>query len=436
MPYKDSLNVQTADIFTAIGCTYTAMGNKTEGLNYCEKALKVIKSLPRSKYNEHYLAVAMMEKAEAHSLSGKYHEAIDSLSKVEKILQRLGHESKEMIRLLLLKGLAYVHIQDYSNSLLCFKKALAISQKLYKEDDKFTLMCKDDIAEVYVKMNNPLQSLEYSNEVYKVLSDKLQKQDDISTQFYINLLYDILDKMGFAYIKLSKYEDAIKCYEEALNIRYRFNINDDLYIIENLFHAAESYKEIDRTKYIELARRAYTIYRTLPKEPGCDNQIKEWEKEFGVESLQASRKPIVKYGNFDPEILKVKFLIQSNILTPIQEASANGSWNDESFVFGNRGVKGYLDDECLKGHLGKLSQDLQNIEKAKMLIFEAIALGVMNISKTKDTTCIKEFARENPELVKRIAKEHPEYFIDHYIIQELSKELPELGMWLSEETVN
>ncbi|KJV79048.1 MULTISPECIES: hypothetical protein [spotted fever group] len=79
-------------------------------------------------------------------------------------------------------------------------------------------------------------------------------------------------------------------------------------------------------------------------------------------------------------------------------------------------MKGYLGDRYLAKQLGVLS-DLKNIEIAKMLCFEAICLGVINNSSSKNFTCVKEFVRAYPELTNKITNEHSEYFIDGSILR-------------------
>ena len=53
--------------------------------------------------------------------------------------------------------------------------------------------------------------------------------------------------------------------------------------------------------------------------PECEIKIKEFEHDIGKEALQEQRNPILKYGEFDPEILEIKFLIQRSILVPCEQ---------------------------------------------------------------------------------------------------------------------
>ncbi|WP_238375488.1 hypothetical protein [Rickettsia massiliae] len=131
--------------------------------------------------------------------------------------------------------------------------------------------------------------------------------------------------------------------------------------------------------------------------------------------MKETREFILQRGDFEEVTLEIKQKIQKNVLNKIYINAAKDKWNSKFSILGNWGVKGYLGDRYLAKQLGVLS-DLKNIEIAKMLCFEAICLGAINNSSSKNFTCVKEFVRAYPELTNKITNEHPEYFIDGSIL--------------------
>ena len=73
--------------------------------------------------------------------------------------------------------------------------------------------------------------------------------------------------------------------------------------------------------------------------------------------------------------------------------------------------------------LKDLGNDHENIEHAKKYCFEAMNLGIMN-SKRKPYEVVEAFTRANPELVKKIALESPESFVDGSIAEACVRAMP------------
>lgn len=72
----------------------------------------------------------------------------------------------------------------------------------------------------------------------------------------------------------------------------------------------------------------------------------------------------------------------------------------------------------MKGRLKKLglNNKNENIEVVQMLCFESMNLGIMKLEK-KPYEVAENFTKEYPDLVKKIAKEHPEFFVDGSIVE-------------------
>ena len=59
-----------------------------------------------------------------------------------------------------------------------------------------------------------------------------------------------------------------------------------------------------------------------------------------------------------------------------------------------------------------------------MLCFESLNFGIMQ-SEKKPYEVAQSFCQSNPELVKKIAKVHPEYFVDGSIVEACIKAMPQ-----------
>ena len=108
----------------------------------------------------------------------------------------------------------------------------------------------------------------------------------------------------------------------------------------------------------------------------------------------------------------------------IVEAVNDYGWSSINFFGVDWGVKGYSDREYLKRVLGELSKNEANLEIAQMLCFESMNLGIMK-SEKKPYSVVEEFTRNNSELVKKIAEQHPEFFVDGSIVEACVRAMPE-----------
>lgn len=88
------------------------------------------------------------------------------------------------------------------------------------------------------------------------------------------------------------------------------------------------------------------------------------------------------------------------------------------------GVKGYVERSYIKSELRIESE--RALDLAQMLCFEAMNLGIMGSEKeSKPYEVAENFTREYPELVKKIAKEHPEFFVDGLIVEACVRAMPD-----------
>ncbi len=209
---------------------------------------------------------------------------------------------------------------------------------------------------------------------------------------------------------------------------------------------AKAYEALgDTNKALEYKKQAYGIYSDLFKEGHKD--AKEIKSE--IELLQPSffvttrseqilsqvncfggnniggecRWFITTRGETNSELITIKQKIQKEVLNGIAQSLKKYGWSYVGWHGSDLGVKGYLEKSYLNKELGTLEKN-ENIEIAQMLCFEAMNLGIMKFEE-KPYSIVQEFTRSNPELVKKIAIEHPEFFVDGSIIEACVKAMPD-----------
>ena len=148
-----------------------------------------------------------------------------------------------------------------------------------------------------------------------------------------------------------------------------------------------------------------------------------------AEYLAKTDKQMVKNrGVADEESLEIKEKLQK-FLNDVQDYSSRGKWLELdkgwnlpilNLIFSYQGVGKslFMLENKLKAHGIELSA--ANIEKARMLVFEAINLGIMTSKEqNKHFECSELFCKENAALVEKISQLHPEYFVDELIVRQL-----------------
>ncbi len=268
----------------------------------------------------------------------------------------------------------------------------------------------------------------------------------IRSSFWETLGYDVVDDkkmllskieaIGSAYKKEKK--DIIKGiqYDElSLKIRQELFPEDHLAIASALMHTALSYYKLgDSNKTLEYIKQAYSIYTTLNEEKiqYIKSYIESVQKNFFTDQENAQKLQeedclggnkigsecrwiISSRGEMNDNLIMIKQKIQKPVLDKIVKAVDTYGWSYYVKMWGEYGVKGYIDSASIKKELGLGYRNI-DIEAAQMLCFESMNLGIMKSIK-KPYTVVEEFTRAYPELVKKIAKVHPEFFVDGSIVE-------------------
>lgn len=127
------------------------------------------------------------------------------------------------------KGVAHIEIQDFKNALLCFDKDLELNkpnfETLYKKGIVYYFLKKNSDAvewfnkawelkySQYLKTKEQIQLLKDHKEFEKTVmhAKKLNQIGAFPSQFW--------HYRGLSLTELEKYQEAMKCYDEALLIR-------------------------------------------------------------------------------------------------------------------------------------------------------------------------------------------------------------------------
>jgi len=238
---------------------------------------------------------------------------------------------------------------------------------------------------------------------------------------------------------------GLKYLEEALNWNYKNAHRNEHRTAELLSCIGWAYGMLgDQSKFLEYEKQAYRIYfdigsyeereereaKILELQPNY--KLYKWYESVWIPTTY--RYIIISRGETNDNLIRIKQKIQKNVLDKIVKAVDNYGWSTINFL-GEWGIKGYLEEDLIKKELGDLSND-KNVEIALMLCFESMILGIMKSEKglfIEQGKLVKSFVQENPRLIKEIASEHPEFFVDGRIVGECVEALPtdkRFGMYI------
>ncbi len=317
------------------------------------------------------------------------------------------------------------------------KTVLKLSHKIVQDETKKALIEEDKgesqeiLKKLIMKLKNPFQCVkahandqqspaEWSNHARMLLREA--KKVNLNFTGREELLFSLGNHYDLADIN---YKEAIYYWEELLN--YYGQLRNHLGIALGLHKLGDDYLKLgDTNKGLECMKQAYSIYLpTFGKEDKSTKEIR-----LAIEPLQPNFKEIenrliiVSRGEASDILLTLKQKIQENVLNSIVRIVDDQTWcykhGWSSLSLGKDwGVKGYLEKDYLKRQLGELGNNDDNVEMAQMLCFEAMNLGVMK-SENRSYEVVKDFTKANPELVIKIAKQHPEFFVDGSIVDACS----------------
>ncbi len=432
-----------------LGTAYEKSGDLKKGLEYFEKALKMVQELypnrdhPNVALSLNNVGVMYLRLGEVRGL--KY--CAQALEMRERIYpnQRDPATTAAFAASLNSLGAAYWR----SGYLEYFEQALKVIRMLYPNQDhpdaaSALAASLNNLGAAYEESGDLKKGLEYFEQALKMVRKLYPNQDRPDVALSLN-------GVGFVYYKLGDLAQGLKYKEQALEMRWRLypdQAHPDVAL--SLNKIGLSYGKLgDENKALEYFKQAYSIWA---KNYNLENPyLKLAEKN--VETLQSDfftrkaasftdslvAKSGLKVGNeyrviirnrgeFKEDTLEIKLKLQSGTLNKIQQCAHDGRWTYKYFFKYDLGVKGYLEDSHLKKQLGRLGDREENLVMAKMLCFEAMNLGIMKSAK-KNYGVATEFAKAYKELVKEIAAQHPEYFVDGSIVEACIRAFPHDRKW-------
>ncbi|MCP5369806.1 MAG: hypothetical protein H6909_03875 [Rickettsiaceae bacterium] len=187
------------------------------------------------------------------------------------------------------------------------------------------------------------------------------------------------------------------------------NSNDIGIQIEGLDHAEELYNIANILNQPQFIKKSLGHMANLHKALG-DNSKAESLSQLAV-TVEADNYGIIKkFGSTTSEVIEIKKMIQESHLDPVREAAAIGKWTNMQlgsyFIPQEQGVQAYLPTRGPNE-----SKDSYEIKMS--LIFEAINLAAV---QSKNPTCTIIFAKNYPDIVKKVMNKHPEYFVNKDIL--------------------
>ncbi len=255
-----------------------------------------------------------------------------------------------------------------------------------------------------------------------------------------------LNNIGMTYRKLGGEKNLRKelnYLENALNMQQALFPGNNSWVASSLYNLGISYQTLgDENKALEYMKQAYSIYLNLfdenhEKIRNAKTKIELLQPNFFINQYDITLKyqdclggnkvgsecrwMITERGDSKEDLIRLKQKIQKNVLSNLVKAVEEIGWSKVNWRWVDEGVKGYLEESYLKKEVG--TGDSNQIKMAKMLCFESINLGIMK-SEEKPYGVVQEFTKNNLELVKEIAKEHPEFFVDGSIAEACIKAMP------------
>lgn len=403
-----------ASILNDLGWIHsTTLCDPRKALSFLEQALKVAHELYQD--NNETLSIIL------GNLGALYRDFLDDPKKsltyfdqALKMQQELYHDNYNISTVNILNdlGKAYIMWGDPQNALLYLEKALKITQKLNQNNYKSISISLCYIGMAYITLGDYHKSLTYLDQALKMQQELYQGNHfDIA---------ETIHHIGMAYIGLGEYHKALIYLEQSITMNHQVLQKEHILIADTLNKAGMVYGYMgDIAKEVEFYKKSYIIYsHIVGKDYSHTRKLYQKLKHLSPEFLNSneSRSFIVERGNTNKLTLKIKEKIQFEVLNPIHELAAKGSWH-QAGIFWDSGVLSYLKNSFLQKKLENLFSP-ESVKIAIMLCFEAINLGIME-SKSKDYTCVLEFSKAYPNLIKEIAVKHPEYFVDGSIMKKV-----------------
>lgn len=399
---SDNRSIETIFLHN-LGVAYSALGgedNILEGLKHSNVSLDLCKAIFPDK---HFQTAQTLNGigVEYRELGGKEN-IQEGLRRLNESLERISGNDFLTARVLYNIGLAHLALkgkEDVQEGLRRSRECLKICKELFTEDNHQTALALNSISVACRELGG-----EYMEEGWKKANQSLTMLQRLFPSNHPDVGM-ALNNLGAYYSVLGDGNNALELKKQAYGI-YLATFRED-------------YKKTKEIKSdIELLEPGFFKSHELGQ---------KIEEKSGIISFRVvgpeCRKPIFFKGELGNDSIVLKQRIQKTVLSEVVKIVDSHGWS-YAFPWADYGVKGYLEEKYLREQLKELGNSQINIEFAKMYVFEAMNLGVIK-SKNKPYEVVEAFTRANPELVKKIALENPEFFVDGSIAAACVRAMPE-----------
>jgi len=440
---------KVAESLNNVGMAHKDLGgteNLKGGLQYLEESLKMWQALYPGNHSD--VAISLENVGGAYKALGGAENIKKGLQYQEvslKMWQALYPGNHQDVAISLEKvGIAYEAlggVENITKGIQYQEASLKMWQTLYSGNHRDVAISLESVGIAYKALggaDNIERGLQYLEESLKMRQALYPgNHPEVAISF---------ENVGIAYEDLGGVENIVKglkYQEEALRMRQVLFSTNHPNVAQSLHSLGIGYEQLgDIYKALEYYKQAYGMFfvtEDYELMQAVKSRIELLEPKFFdkkdlgklVEQINCGggnkvgsecRWMIISRGKVDNDILILKKQIQENILNNITESVDKYGWSSGWARF-DWGVKGYIAENYLARKLGELENQENNIKVAQMLCFEAMNLGIMKSSK-KPYAIVESFTQENPELVKKMAVEHPEFFVDGSIVEACVRAMP------------
>ncbi|ETO07888.1 hypothetical protein RFI_29501 [Reticulomyxa filosa] len=236
----------TASAYAILGFAHTKKGEYNRGIEYLEKALKMITEKPGK---NHFTAINLYNRLICiYELKGEYDIAFEYEEKIMKIWS--GGLDEDTFKSF---GRIYFEKGEYEKSIECHEEALKIGLKRLKENDVDIARLYNELGLVWIKGKGQInKAKEYVDKALEILYDR-----NGEFQLDIAVSHDIL---GLISEKKRNNDKAIEYFEQSLAIRSKKLNEDNPSIAMSFYYLASVYKnknELDKS--IEFGQKALDL---------------------------------------------------------------------------------------------------------------------------------------------------------------------------------